>query len=249
MKFLLSVITFVTTLLVATVSGFAQDATTAIVGETATEAVSEQGISIWELTLKGGWMMVPLFLLSLIAVYIFFERWWTIHRTTRINPRFMETIKEYILESRIDAAKTLCQHENTPVARMVEKGIFNLGRPLADIRVAVENTSNLEIARLENGLPMLATISGGAPMIGFLGTVVGMVQAFYNMAKTGQGSIDISLLSGGIYTAMITTVGGLIVGIMAYFGYNYLTTSVKNFVNKLEKNTIYFIDILNEPAK
>jgi biopolymer transport protein ExbB len=253
MKFRNYIFALIAALFIATVSGFAQQQTTETLpqqDEFVLPAAEEQeSISVWELTLKGGWLMFPLFLLSLIAVYIFFERLVVIQKTTRIDPRFMDQIANYIRESRIDAARALCQHENTPIGRMVDKGISSLGRPLADIREAVENTGNLEIARLERGLPILATISGGAPMIGFLGTVIGMVQAFYNMAASGSGTINMSMLSGGIYTAMITTVGGLIVAIMAYFGYNYLTTIVKNFVNKLEKNTIYFIDILNEPVK
>ncbi|MDR3133852.1 MAG: MotA/TolQ/ExbB proton channel family protein [Prevotellaceae bacterium] len=252
MKFRNYTFALIVALFIATVSGFAQQATEELPQQdefVIEESTVQEGISVWELTMKGGWLMFPLFFLSLIAVYIFFERLVVIKKTTRIDPRFMEQIANYIRESRIDAARALCQHENTPIARMVEKGISSLGRPLADIREAVENTGNLEIARLERALPLLATISGGAPMVGFLGTVIGMVQAFYNMAASGSGTINMSMLSGGIYTALITTVAGLIVGIMAYFGYNYLTTSVKNFVNKLEKNTIYFIDILNEPVK
>ena len=252
MKFRNYTFVLIVTLFIATVSGFAQQTTEELPQQdefTIDEITGQESISIWELTMKGGWLMFPLFLLSIIAVYIFFERLVVIQKTTRIDPRFMEQIANYIRESRIDAARALCQHENTPIGRMVEKGISSLGRPLADIREAIENTGNLEISRLERGLPILATISGGAPMVGFLGTVIGMVQAFYNMAASGSGTINMSMLSGGIYTALITTVAGLIVAILAYFGYNYLTTSVKNFVNKLEKNTIYFIDILNEPVK
>lgn len=206
-----------------------------------------QELSLWDLTMKGGWLMIPLFLLSFIAVYIFFERLWIINKASKIDPRFMENIKDCIAQGRIDAAKALCQRDPTPIARMIEKGISHLGRPLADIREAVENVGGLEIARLERGIPMLATTAGGAPMIGFLGTVTGMVQAFYKMAQAGS-NVDITTLSGGIYEAMVTTVGGLIVGIMAYFGYNYLTTRIKNFVSKMEANTIQFMDILNAPA-
>lgn len=252
MKFRNYTFALIAALFIATVSGFAQQVTEELPqqDEFAIEELTEQeGISVWELTMKGGWLMFPLFLLSLIAVYIFFERLVVIQKTTRIDPRFMDQIANYIRESRIDAARALCQHENTPIGRMVDKGISSLGRPLADIREAIENTGNLEISRLERGMPILATIAGGAPMVGFLGTVIGMVQAFYNMAASGSGTINMSMLAGGIYTALITTVAGLIVAILAYFGFNYLTTSVKNFVNKLEKNTIYFIDILNEPIK
>jgi biopolymer transport protein ExbB len=233
-------------LLVIPVTGlFAEEATPAAATAVATASPE---LSLWDLTMKGGWLMLPLFILSVLAVYIFIERWWLIQQATHSNPRFMDQIKDYMRESRIDAAKILCERENTPTAHMIEKGISHLGRPLADIREAIENAGNLEIARLERGLPILATVAGGAPMIGFLGTVVGMVEAFYNMSQASD-NISMSLLSGGIYVALVTTVAGLIVGIIAYFGYNYLTTRIKNFVNKLEKDTILFTDILNAPAK
>jgi biopolymer transport protein ExbB len=250
MKFRNYTFAIIAALFISTAGSFAQPGETLSQDEfTIDTPVEQESISVWEMTLKGGWLMFPLFLLSFLAVYIFFGRLVVIQKTTRIDPRFMEQIAGYIREGRIDAARALCQHENTPIGRMVEKGISSLGRPLADIREAIENTGNFEIAHLERGLPVLATIAGGGPMVGFLGTVIGMVQAFYNMAASGSGSVDMSMLSDGIYTALITTVAGLIVGILAYFGYNYLTTSVKNFVNKLEKNTIFFIDILNEPVK
>ena len=152
-----------------------------------------------------------------------------------------------ITSGKIKSAQTLCTKYDTPVARMVETGIARIGRPLGDIQTAVDNVGNAEVARLEKGLPYLATIAGGAPMLGFLGTVIGMVQAFFNMANAGS-NVDISLLSGGIYTAMITTVGGLIVGIIAYFGYNFLSAKVSDVVFKMESTTIEFMDLLNEPA-
>ena len=161
----------------------------------------------------------------------------------------MNKIKDYINEGKIDAAMTLCKNNDTPYARMIEKGISRLGRPMNDVMVAIENVGNIEVARLEKGLPLLATIAGGAPMIGFLGTVLGMVKAFFNMSKAGN-NIDITLLSDGIYTAMLTTVGGLIVGIIAYFGYNWLTSKVSNLVYKMESSTMEFIDIvLHEPEE
>jgi len=244
MKYLKYIIVLVVALTLFAFNGFAQEEAMTAASTTTTP----NALSLWDLALKGGWLMIPLFLLSFIAIYIFAERWWVIQKATKMDPLFMEKIKNCIREGRIDTAKTLCQHANTPIAHLIEKGISHLGRPLADIREAIENTGNLEIARLERGIPMLATTAGGAPMIGFLGTVIGMVQAFYNMSQAGS-NVDITLLSGGIYTAMVTTVAGLIVGILAYFGYNYLSTRIKNFVNKLETNTIYFMDILNEPAK
>ena len=159
----------------------------------------------------------------------------------------MKDIRDYIHEGKLKAAISLCEKYDSPIARLVEKGIERIGRPLSDIQTAVENTGNAEVARLEKGLPMLATIAGGAPMIGFLGTVIGMVQAFFNMSQAGN-NIDITLLSGGIYTAMITTVGGLIVGIVAYFGYNYLTSNISDLIFKMENATIDFMDVLHEPA-
>ena len=160
----------------------------------------------------------------------------------------MNDIKDYINDGKLKSAVTLCRKVDNPVARMIETGISRLGRPMGEIQSAIENTGNIEVSRLEKGLPALASIAGGAPMIGFLGTVLGMVRAFFNMSTAGS-NIDISLLSGGIYTAMITTVGGLIVGIVAYFGYNFLTSKVSNLVYKMESSTTQFIDILlHEPG-
>jgi biopolymer transport protein ExbB len=161
----------------------------------------------------------------------------------------MNDIRDYMNAGKTKSAVTLCRKYDNPVARMVETGIHRLGRPMADIQSAIENTGNVEVSRLEKGLPILASIAGGAPMIGFLGTVLGMVKAFFNMSKAGN-NIDITLLSDGIYTAMLTTVGGLVVGIIAYFGYNWLTSKVSNLVYKMESSTMQFIDIvLHEPGE
>lgn len=208
----------------------------------------EMSFSLIEMAAKGGWLMLVLLLLSLIAIYIFGKKWWLIHTAGKIDKNFMKDIRDYIHEGKLKAAISLCEKYDSPVARLVEKGIERIGRPLSDIQTAVENTGNAEVARLEKGLPMLATIAGGAPMIGFLGTVLGMVQAFFNMSQAGN-NIDITLLSGGIYTAMITTVGGLIVGIVAYFGYNYLTSNISDLIFKMENATIDFMDVLHEPAE
>ncbi|HOP03000.1 MAG TPA: MotA/TolQ/ExbB proton channel family protein [Tenuifilaceae bacterium] len=191
--------------------------------------------------------MVPLALLWLIAVYLFIERYWAIKKASRADVNFMNRIKEYIHDDKIESAMALCQAQNTPVARMIEKGIQRIGRPLSDVNAAVENVGNLEISKLEGGLPTLATIAGGAPMIGFLGTVIGMIRAFYDMSMAGN-NIDVGLLSNGIYTAMVTTVAGLIVGIAAYFGYNYLVARVEKVVFTMEANTTEFMDLLNEPV-
>ncbi len=211
------------------------------------QAVAQEHSSLIQMAAKGGWLMIVLLILSIIAIYIFGERWWAIHKASKIDKNFMDNIHDLIHDGNITAALHLCHENNSPIARLIEKGIERIGRPLSDIQAAVENTGNLEIARLEKGLPMLATVSGGAPMIGFLGTVIGMIQAFFNMSNAGN-NIDITLLSGGIYTAMITTVGGLFVGIIAYFGYNYLSARISDLVFKMESNTIEFMDMLNEPA-
>lgn len=207
----------------------------------------EMSFSLIEMAAKGGWLMLVLLALSLIAIYIFGKKWWMIHTAGKIDKNFMKDIRDYIHEGKLKSAASLCEKYDSPVARLVQKGIERIGRPLSDIQTAVENTGNAEVARLEKGLPMLATIAGGAPMIGFLGTVLGMVQAFFNMAQAGN-NLDITLLSSGIYTAMITTVGGLIVGIVAYFGYNYLTSNISDLIFKMENATIDFMDLLHEPA-
>lgn len=216
--------------------------------EAAPVEVQEKSISILEMASKGGWLMIVLLLLSVLAIYILAKKWYQIAQASKIDPNFMKDIRDYIHEGKIKSALTLCSKFDTPVARMTETGIARIGRPLSDIQTAVDNVGNAEVARLEKGLPYLAAISGGAPMIGFLGTVTGMVKAFFNMANAGS-NVDIALLSGGIYEAMITTVGGLIVGIFAYFGYNFLTAKVDDVVAKMEVSTIQFMDLLNEPAE
>lgn len=208
----------------------------------------EMSYSLISMAAKGGWLMLVLLALSIIAIYIFGKKWWMIHQAGKIDKNFMNDIRDYIHDGKIKSAITLCEKYDSPVARLVQKGIERIGRPLSDIQTAVENVGNAEVARLENGLPILATIAGGAPMIGFLGTVLGMVQAFFNMSQAGN-NVDITLLSSGIYTAMITTVGGLIVGIIAYFGYNYLTSNISDLVAKMENATIDFMDLLHEPVE
>ena len=214
----------------------------------ATEAAGgSMKISFFDLAIKGGWVMLPILILSVVAVYIFFERYFAINKASHIDTNFMNRIKDYIHDGKVENALTLCQSYSNPTARMIEKGIQRIGRPLADINGAIENTGKLEIYKLEKGLPTLATVAGGAPMIGFLGTVMGMIRAFVDMASAGN-NIDVSLLSRGIYTALITTVAGLIVGIVAYFAYNILVARVEKVVNKLEANTTEFLDLLNEPV-
>lgn len=211
-----------------------------------TEGTSSE--SFIDLAIKGGWVMIPIVLLSLIAVYIFFERWFAIKKAANIDQNFMNRIKDYIMDGKVDAAKTLCQSTDNPVASMIEKGISRIGRPLNDVNAAIENVGRLEVYKLERGLPTLASVSGGAPMIGFLGTVIGMVQAFHQMSTAGN-NINVGELSGGIYTALITTVAGLIVGIIAFFAYNILVARVDKVINTMEASSTEFIDLLNEPAK
>ena len=204
-------------------------------------------LSLWELATKGGWIMIVLLLLSIIALYVFIERLLLMQRMAKNDGTFTSKIRDYIREGKAQSALDLCQSRNTPGARMIEKGIERLGRPMQDITAAIENVGNIEVAKLEKRLPILATIASGAPMIGFLGTVTGMIRAFYDMASAGSG-VDISLLSAGIYEALVTTVGGLVVGILALFAYNYLSTRLDAVVTQAEQEALEFMDLLNEPT-
>ena len=212
-----------------------------------TTAAPVAELNMWDLSLKGGVIMIPLLILSILAIYIFIERAVVIRKAAREDHTFMDRIKDYIHEGDVDAALNLCKKTDTPYARLIEKGITRLGRPMNDVLVAIENVGNLEVAKLEKGFPWLATAAAGAPMLGFLGTVTGMVRAFYNMASAGT-SADFTTLSGGIYEALVTTVAGLVVGIIALFAYNYLVARVDGVVNQLEAKTMEFMDLLNEPA-
>ena len=213
----------------------------------ATVAPVVKDLSVWELTQAGGWLMIPLAILAVVSIYIFFERLLAIRAAGKEDGAFMERIKNYIHNGEVQQALQLCQSTNSPSARMIEKGISRIGRPMNDVLVAIENVGNMEIAKLEKGFTWLATTAAGAPMIGFLGTVTGMVQAFFQLAEAGANS-NVSLLAGGIYEALVTTVGGLVVGIIALFAYNYLTSRVGKVMNKLEGKTMEFMDLLNEPA-
>ncbi len=204
--------------------------------------------SLWELFLAGGWLMWLLLLLGGVTIFIFVERYVAIHKASRMDMNFMNRIRDKISEGKIQSAVESCRRTDTPIARMVEKGIERIGRPMSDVQTSIENAANLEVAKLENGLPYLAMIAGGAPMIGFLGTVIGMVQAFMAMEGAG-GTVDMSILAGGMYVAMLTTVAGLIVGIPAYFGYNFLVARIEKLVFQMEANSIAFMDILNQPVK
>ena len=204
-------------------------------------------LSFIDLAIKGGWIMIPILLLSVVAVFIFVDRYFAIKKAGKIDASLLERVKVYITGGKIDAALALCKSTDNPASRMLEKGISRIGRPLTDVNAAIETVGNLEISKLEKGLPVLASVAGGAPMLGFLGTVMGMIQAFYDMANAGN-NIDVTLLSAGIYQAMVTTVAGLIVGITAYFAYNILVTNVEKVVFKMEVATSEFMDLLNEPV-
>ena len=214
----------------------------------ATAAVNQQvELSLWDLCLRGGPLMIVLALLSLVCIYIFVERAIVINRAAREDDTFMKRIRDYIHEGEIESAFNLCKKTGTPYARLIAKGISRIGRPVNDILAAVENTGNIEIASLSKGLPWLATTAAGAPMLGFLGTVVGMVQAFYAIASEGN-SANIATFSSGIYTALVTTVAGLVVGVIALFAYNFLVARINSVMNMLESKSMEFMDLLNEPA-
>jgi biopolymer transport protein ExbB len=214
----------------------------------AAERTSAMKLTLLDLAIKGGWVMIPIVLLSFVAAYIFIERFYVIRKAAKEDQNFMNRIKDYIHDGKIEAAMALCKSIESPSARMIEKGINRLGRPLHDITTAIENTGKLEISKLEKGFPTLATIAGAEPMLGFLGTVIGMVRSFYAMSQAGN-NVEVSLLSDGIYTALITTAAGLIVGILCFFAYNTLVVRVERVVFNLEATLTEFMDILNEPIK
>jgi len=225
-----------------------QDTVPAVVTDTTPEVVMENSIQVFELAKSGGWIMIVLALMLAFALYLFIERLVVLVKATKEDKTFMNRIRDYIKEGKIDSAIKLCRREDTPSAHMIEKGITRIGRPMQDVQVAIENVGNLEISKLEKGLVLMATIAAGAPMLGFLGTVLGMIQTFYNMAQNASGVIEIAALSDGMYQAMVTTVGGLIVGILAMFAYNLLVSRIDRVVRQLESRTMEFMDLLNEPA-
>lgn len=222
--------------------------TTASIPPVLTPVVEEvPELSIWELCVEGGWIMIPLAILAVISIYIFIERAIVTFKASKFDDTFMKRIKDYIHEGEIESALNLCKSTRSPYARLIAKGISRIGRPMNDVLVAIENTGNLEIASLSKGLPWLATTAAGAPMLGFLGTVIGMVQAFFAIASSGNAA-SIGDFAGGIYTALVTTVAGLVVGIIALFAYNYLVARINKVMNLMEARTMDFMDLLNEPA-
>lgn len=216
-----------------------------IVTDTTSNAAN-QTVSVFDLALAGGPLMIPILISCMVAVYIFVERVLTIKKANENPDAFMGKIRELVMKGDINGAKILCAQHDTPVARMIEKGVQRIGSPLKTIEASIENVAKLELFKLEKNLSILATVAGAAPMMGFLGTVMGMVTAFISISQE-EGSVSPKLLADGIYTAMITTVAGLIVGIIAYLGYNYLVTRVSKVVNKMEYTSIDFIDLLQEP--
>ena len=212
-----------------------------------TPAAAEETLNVWSLCLKGGIIMIPLLILSLVSIYIFIERWLALRKAATEDATFMQKIKDYIHDGEIESATLLCRKTDTPYARLIQKGISRIGRPMNDVLVAIENVGNIEIANLGKGFTWLATTAAGAPMIGFLGTVTGMVKAFFALSTAGNNA-NITVLAGGIYEALVTTVAGLVVGIIALFAYNYLTARVNHVMNQLENKTMEFMDLLNEPV-
>ena len=214
-------------------------------------ASSEKTLSIIDLIFNGGagsvFIMGLLFILLAVALYIYFERLFAIKAATKIDANFMNQIIDHISNGKIDAAKSLCAQTDSPVARLTEKGVSRIGKPLDDINTAIENAGTLEVYKLEKNVSVLATVAGAAPMIGFLGTVIGMILAFHEMATSG-GQAEMGALASGIYTAMTTTVGGLVVGIIAYIGYNHLVNMTNKVVHSMEANAVDFLDLLNEPV-
>ena len=204
-------------------------------------------LSLLELAKEGDWIMVVLAIFSIIAVYIFCERFITINKASKRDDNFMNLIRNFMIEGKLEEAKDLCKQTDTSISRMIEKGISRIGKPLNDIQTAIENVGNVEVSKLEKGVALIGMISGAAPMLGFLGTVTGMIRAFYDMSMAGN-NIDIELLSAGIYEAMVTTVGGLFVGILAYIFYNIIVAKIDKVVNILESKSIEFMDVLNEPV-
>lgn len=208
----------------------------------------EKTMNILELAMKGGWTMIPIGIMSLIAIYLIIERLIAIGKARREDANFMNNIKDFIINGKIDAAISLCKATNTPIARMLEKGIGRIGHPLEDINRAVENRAKLELYGLERNLSILATLAGAAPLMGLIGTVTGMVQTFFGIASSGKG-VEIAVLAGGVYEAMVATVGGLVVGVIAYIGYNLLVSRVEKVVYKMELRSVEFIEILQTPVK
>lgn len=216
----------------------------------ATAVSEEKTLSVIDLIVNGGTgsivIILILFILLFVAMYIYFERIFAIKAASQIDKNFMNQIRDHVMGGKLEAARLLCAQTDSPVARLTEKGVSRIGKPLDDINTAIENAGTLEVYKLEKNVSVLATVAGAAPMIGFLGTVIGMILAFHQMATSG-GQAEMGSLASGIYTAMTTTVAGLVVGIIAYIGYNHLVNRTDKVVHKMEANAVEFLDLLNEP--
>lgn len=219
--------------------------------EQGNQAVGKE-LALSEIIFSGGpigqTIMIVIFIMLFLTIYLYLERFLAIKKVAKVDENFMAQIKMFLSQGKIDQAKMLCANTNSPVSRLIAKGISRIGKPLQDINTAIENAGKLEVYKMEKNINLLATLSGAGPMTGFLGTVVGMVIAFHEMAANGSARIDMSVLSEGVYTAMMTTVFGLIVGIIAYVGYNHLVSKIDKIIHQLEANAVEFLDLLNEPV-
>ena len=209
--------------------------------------VEEKSISLYEMASKGGPILIPIAILSVLALFIFFERLFVILKFSKLDMNFMNQIRDYVNSGNVDAAKILCKNTTSPVARMIEKGLARLGKPIREIEAAIENTGKLEIYKMEKNLGFLGVIAGIAPMFGFLGTIFGVIKIFYQISL--QNSLEIDTISGGLYVKMISSGSGLLVGMIAYAGYHYLVQLIDRVINKMEISAVDFIDLLEEPAK
>ncbi len=220
--------------------------TAAVMDMAAAVVQTKEKIPIMDLAIKGGWIMIPIVLLLLVSIYVFVERWIVISKASKNEAGLMYSIRDYILDGRLDSAKTLCCNTDTPTAHIIEKGIDRVGKPIENIKSAMEDAGNLEVAKLEKRISWLSTTAGAAPMLGFLGTVTGMVRVFFDMASKGN-NIEVGTLADGMYQAMVTTVAGLIVGIIAYICYNFIVARINQATHVFESRSAEFMDLLNEP--
>lgn len=215
--------------------------------QVASTVTKTESLSLLSLIIKGGWIMIPILTLSVIAVFLIVERYIVIRQASKVDPNFMNNIKEFLLAGKMDSALAMCKSTNTPIARLLEKGLKRLGKPIKEIESAVENTGKLEIYKLERNLGYLGIIAGIAPMFGFVGTISGVIKIFYNISLADN--ISIGIIAGGLYEKMITSAAGLVVGIIAHIGFHYLNTMIDRVSFQLESTAVEFIDLLQEPAK
>ena len=230
-----------------TTGAIADTVNQAVSGITTPTAPPPATLSLWELVVKGGPVMIPIGLLSMIAIYIFIERYLAIRKASKMDNNFMNNIRDFMHHGNVDAAKAMCRNTDSPIARLVEKGISRIGKPIREIEAAIENTGKLEVHKLEKNLGILGIIAGIAPMFGFVGTIIGVIKIFYNISLADN--ISIGLIAGGLYEKMITSASGLIIGIFAYVGYHYLAIMTDKVIFKIESNAVEFIDLLEEPTR